>query len=95
MKTIGGLLVGILIAGIFLFAIYKFLPLGVAIAIIGGCLNTLYWTSNNKITKYLGGAGGFIYFGGVIYSFIQHGLLEGFAAIIVGFLAYHYARKQK
>lgn len=95
MKTFAGLSAGILIAGIFLFAIYKFLPLGLAVAITGGCLTTLYWIAKDKFTIYLGAVGGFVYVGGVIYSFIQHGLLEGFAAMILGFLAYHYARKQK
>lgn len=92
MKNIFLIIMGILIAGGFLYLIYRFLPLGTAIAITGGCLATI--KSETKRVDYIGAAGGWIYFGAVIFSFIKHGWVIGILSIILGFVAYRLAKER-
>lgn len=92
MKQFFSLTVGIAIALGFLYLIYRFLPLGTAIAITGGCLATI--KSETKRVDYVGAAGGWIYFAAVIFSFIKHGWVIGILSIILGFFAYRLAKER-
>ncbi len=86
------LLIGLLIAGLFLVFIYKVFPLGVALTVTGGGLATLSRQKNDRLTYLIGLVGSWLYPIGIIYSFIKHGILWGFLSIIIGFIAYKYAK---
>lgn len=92
MKNIFPIIIAVLIAGGFLYLIYRFLPLGTAIAITGGCLATI--KSEAKRIDYVGAAGGWIYFGAIIFSFIKHGWIVGILSLVLGFIAYRYAKER-
>lgn len=88
-----GVVIGILIAGLFLYAIYRFLPLGVALAITGGALATLrFIAGRDRSIRIIGMLGSWLYPFGIIYAFIYNGWKWGLASIIFGFLAYRYAK---
>lgn len=84
---------GLVIALGFIFLVFKFFPIGIAISVVGGVLATHALNRQDRFLYYLGTVGGLIYFGGIIISFIYSGLLSGIGAMIFGFLAYHYAKK--
>lgn len=83
---------GALIAILFLYGIYHFLPLGLALSITGGCLSTFTLEKEDKRMRIVGLLGSWVYPIGVIYSFIYHGWLIGLVSIVVGFMAYRYGK---
>jgi len=90
MKKYFPVIIGLLIAIAFIYAIYRFLPLGLAIAITGGCLASI--KSEKKLIDIIGMTGGWIFIGGVIYSFIKSGWITGIISILIGMAAFGYAR---
>lgn len=93
MKNVPFLIVGLLIGIGFIYAIFRYLPLGTAIAITGACLATVR-SDNNKI-DFIGATGGWVFLGGVIYSFIKSGWVVGLLSVVAGFVAYRFAKQRK
>lgn len=87
-----GLGIGLIIAGTFLYIIYRFLPLGLALVITGGCLATLSRDKNDKVISYIGYLSAWLYPIGIIYSFIYHGWIIGLISIVLGYIGYRYAK---
>lgn len=87
-----GLILGLAIASVFVYFIYKFLPLGIALVITGGCLATLSRVNQDKVAYYIGIAGSWLYPVGIIITFLQNGWVLGILSVILGFLAYRYAK---
>ena len=95
MKTYFGVAIGLSIAILFLYLIYRFLPLGLAFVITGGCLATLSRDRQDKFIRYIGVLGAWAYPIGIIYSFIFHGWVLGLVSVVVGFIAYQYAQSKE
>ena len=84
---------GLLIAFIFLSILYKSFPIGVALAVTGGCLATLNLEKTDRLTNIIGRVGSLLYPIGIVYSFFKHGILWGLISIVLGFLGYKYAKQ--
>lgn len=93
MKMLISVIFGIAIALGFIYFVFKIFPIGIAIAIFGAILATNSAHARDKTTYYLGSLGGWIFFVGVVVAFIFNGWINGIAAIILGFLGYHYGKK--
>ena len=93
MKKILPALLGWSIALLFIFIIFKFSPLGLALVITGACLATLPWTYKDRASYVVGNLGSLLYPIGIILTFIQDGWILGILSIIIGFIAYDYARR--
>jgi hypothetical protein len=93
MRTMLPLLVGLIIAGGFLYLTYRFLPLGIALVITGACLATLTRTTQEKITHHIGLFGSWLYPVGIILTFIFNGWVLGLLSIVIGLIAYRYAKQ--
>ena len=87
-----GLAIGIIIAGLFLYVIYRFLPLGIALVITGACFATLPKVAQDKFSYYIGIIGSWLYPIGIIYTFIFNGWQLGLLSIVIGLIAYRYAK---
>ena len=86
------MLFGICIAGLFLYFIYRFLPLGIAFVVTGVCLATVSSTAQDKVSYYIGTLGSWLYPIGIFYTFIFNGWKLGLLSVVIGFIAYRYAR---
>lgn len=91
MKSLFYIIIGLSIGIGFIYSIYHFLPLGVAIAITGGCLATI--KSERRALNIVGMTGGWIFVGGVVYSFLKGSWLNGIISMIIGMMAYSYTKK--
>lgn len=87
--------VGIFITGSFLYLVYKFLPLGFFLVIIGAGLATLTRQQSNTLLTNIGRFGSLLYPLGIVVSFIQNGILWGIASIVVGMMTYSYAKTKR
>lgn len=94
MKTKDYLLLslGTAIAGAFLYIVYRYLPLGIALVITGGCIAAVSFTKKEKIAFYTIALGTWLYPIGIVVTFIQNGWKLGILSIIIGFIAYRYAK---
>lgn len=95
MKDIPVLIFGMIIAGGFLYAIYTFLPLGAALSITGAALTTLTLNKENKTIQNIGRVASLLYPIGIVICFIQNGFLWGVASIVIGMMAYSYAKTKR
>lgn len=86
------LVFGVTIAGLFLYVIYRFLPLGIAFVITGGCLATVSRDAQDKIGYYIGTLGSWLYPIGIVYTFIFNGWELSLLSVVLGFIAYRYAK---
>ena len=59
----------------------------------GACLATLPWTYKDRASYVVGNLGSLLYPIGIILTFIQDGWILGILSIIIGFIAYDYARR--
>lgn len=88
MKELIVILVGIGIAGAFLILIYKFLPLGVALAITGAMFASGSLMADSKRMWYVYTAGSWLFPIGVVITFIQSGWKWGIASLLLAFWVY-------
>ncbi len=77
---------------LFIYSIFHFLPLGMAIAVMGGIVATYAFKPSSKLMYIVGTLGSWAFPIGVIYSFIFHGWIVGLLSIFFGFMAYRYAK---
>ena len=87
------MVLSVIIAVAFLFAIYKFLPLGIAFVITGACMAFMAKTANDKIVYYVGLLGSWLYPIGIIFTFFYNGWKLGILSIFIGLITYRYAKK--
>lgn len=94
-SNLGSIVFGLFIGVGFLFIIYRFLPLGLALVITGGALGTLANVRGDKFALYLGTFGAWLYPIGVVVTFVQNGWKFGLLSIVLGFIAYKLAQDRK
>ena len=87
------LALGITIAGLFLYVMYRFLPLGVAFVVTGACLATVSRDAQDKISYFIGIIGSWLYPIGIVYTFFFNGWKLGLLSIVIGFIAYRYVKR--
>lgn len=92
--TIGILILVIVVSLIFIYFLFRYFPLGIALSIIGGILTTLSVKPSNKADFYIGSIGSLLYPVGIAYSFIYDRWYVGILAIIIGIEAYRLAKKR-
>ena len=92
MKSYLVLVVGLIIAGAFLYFIYRFLPPGIAFVITGACLAMVSRTAQDKLSYYIGTIGSWLYPIGIVYTFIFDGWKLGLLSVVLGFIVYRYAK---
>ena len=73
--------------------LFRFFPIGVAIAIIGG-IGSTYTQQKGKTMRIAGSIMAWVYFLAIIYSFIFHGLIWGFLALILGYVGRSFAKSK-
>lgn len=95
MKNFKKFIIGISIivfAAIFWFLVFKSLPIGIFLVIIGAHFAVSGNFANNKISFYIGNFGSFLYPVGIIITFIYNGWIWGILSIFIGLMAYSYAK---
>lgn len=86
--------IGLLIAVSFLFFIYKYLPLGIAMVITAGMCAAASFEVDNKTIESIFTLGAWLWPIGVIVTFVQNGWLLGIVAIFLGVVSYSFAKKR-
>ena len=66
--------------------------LGIILGTIGALIAPMM-SQMSKARMYVGGIGGFVWFAGVVYTFVTLGWKWGLASIVIGFFAYAIADK--
>jgi len=90
-KFIIGILV-IIFVGVFWFLMFKTLPVGIFLVIVGAHFAVSGNFANNKISFYISNYGSFLYPIGIIITFIYNGWFWGLISILIGLVAYSYAK---
>ncbi|OGH34542.1 MAG: hypothetical protein A3B38_00025 [Candidatus Levybacteria bacterium RIFCSPLOWO2_01_FULL_36_13] len=93
-KTYSALIISLIISGGFLFLIYSFLPLGIALVITGGMFGAASFEVDNKIIEFIFTIGAWLWPIGVIVTFVQNGLVLGFISIVLGIVSYSFAKSR-
>lgn len=92
MKNVLALLIGLLIAFGFLFLIFKFLPLGIALVITAGMCAAASYEADNKYIELFFTLGAWLWPIGIVVTFLQNGWLLGVVSIILGMVSYSFAK---
>lgn len=78
-----------------MYLIYRFLPLGLALVVTGGALGTLALNTEDKMSIYIGTFGAWLYPIGVFVAFWKNGWKLGLLSVVLGFIAYRLAKREK
>ncbi len=93
MKDYLYLAIGILVTLLFIYGIYRFLPLGLALVCTGGYLGAVGAFTRNKIINLISMLGAWLWPIGVVITFFQSGWKLGLVAIVLGVVAYRFTKR--
>lgn len=92
MKHVLPLVIGLTIAIGFLYLIYTYLPLGIALVITAGMCAAASREADNKFIELILLFGSWLWPVGVVLTFLKNGWVLGLGSIILGFIIYSVAK---